>query len=374
MSKKTSRLIVANSEQNADLLYATKFFAPDEFVWLEHGGKTSAVFSALEIDRARRVADVDEFIPLAIIEEEYQKKHGKKPDLPTVAALLLRRKKIRSVSVPAAFPLACAQALQRAGVTVSVASPFFSRREFKSAAEINRITAAQRHAEFGLARGFEILRAADIDRKNFIVWNGRKLTSEILRGEIDAAVVRHGGLPANTIVAGGLQGCDPHEKGHGPLMARQTIVIDIFPRDQRTGYFGDLTRSVVKGAACEAIKKLYATVSAAQRMVLRELRPGADGGQLHERVKKHFTDSGYPTMRRGGRWVGFFHGTGHSLGLEIHEAPRFSDGKFKRGQVMTVEPGLYIPEIGGIRLEDLVVLTAGGNRNLTRAPRFLEIP
>ncbi|MDR1190729.1 MAG: Xaa-Pro peptidase family protein [Verrucomicrobiales bacterium] len=373
MSRPAAKLIIANSEQNADLLYATKFFAPDEFIWLAHRGKTAAVFSPLEIDRARQSATVDECIPLTMFEDEYQKRHGHKPDLPAVAALLLRREKIRRVNVPAAFPLACAQTLQRAGITVNVATPFLPQREFKTAEEIKHITAAQRHAEFGLARGLEILRAATVDRKNFIVWNGKKLTSEILRGEIDAAIIRHGGLPANTIVAGGAQGCDPHEQGHGPLLARRTIVLDLFPRDRRTGYFGDLTRSVVKGAAGDALKQLYATVSAAQNLVLRALRPGVDGAKLHERVKQYFTAAGYPTEQRDGHWVGFFHGTGHSLGLEIHEAPRFSAGKFKAGQIMTVEPGLYYPDIGAIRIEDLVILTATGHRNLTNAPKFLEI-
>ncbi|MDR1145916.1 MAG: Xaa-Pro peptidase family protein [Verrucomicrobiales bacterium] len=369
-----TKLIIAASEHSADLLYATKFFVPDEIIWLERRGTTCAVFSPLEIDRARQAAEVDECLPLTVLEDAWQKEHGRKPSLAEAAALLLRRKRIRSVSVPADFPLAYAETLRRAGVTVSVATPFFPQREFKTAAEIRHITAAQRHAECGLARGLEVLRAADVDRRQCLRWNGKKLTSEILRGEIDAAIMRHGGLPANTIVAGGRQSCDPHETGHGPLRAGQTIVLDIFPRDQRTGYFGDLTRSVVKGVASDAIKKLYATVSAAQTMVLRELRPGADGAQLHERVKQFFTDSGYPTEQRAGRWVGFFHGTGHSLGLEIHEAPRFAAGKFKTGQIMTVEPGLYYPDLGGIRIEDLVVITASGNKNLTKAPKFLEIP
>jgi Xaa-Pro aminopeptidase len=363
------KLIIANSEQNADLLYATKFFVPDEIIWLEHRGKHSAVFSPLEIDRARKSANCDEFIPLSDLEKAL----GKKASLPALAALLLKKKNIRHITIPASFPFAYAQTLQQAGITTSVQTPFFPQREFKSAQEITHITKSQRHAESGLARGIEILRTARIDRKNFITWNGKKLTSETLRGEIDTAVMRHGGLPANTIVAGGLQGCDPHEKGHGPLMANQTIILDIFPRDQQTGYFGDLTRSVVKGRANDQTKRLYATVLAAQKMALRELKPGVDGAKLHEKVKNYFTTNGYPTEQRQGRWTGFFHGTGHSLGLEIHEPPRFAAGKFKKNQTMTVEPGLYIPEIGGIRIEDLVVLTANGNKNFTKAPKFLEI-
>jgi Xaa-Pro aminopeptidase len=108
-------------------------------------------------------------------------------------------------------------------------------------------------------------------------------------------------------------------------------------------------------------------------MALRAMKPGVDGAKLHAAVKDFFTAKGYPTELREGRWVGFFHGTGHSLGLEIHEPPRFAAGKFKVGQVMTVEPGIYDPAVGGVRIEDLVVLVPGGIRNLTRCPKFLEL-
>jgi len=139
------------------------------------------------------------------------------------------------------------------------------------------------------------------------------------------------------------------------------------------GYFGDLTRTVVRGRAPEALGKLRATVLAAQKMVLRAMKPGADGAALHRQVTDYFTAQGYPTRRERGRWVGFFHGTGHSLGLEIHESPRFAAGKFKPGQVMTVEPGLYYPGIGGVRIEDLVYISGKGCRNLTRAPDVWEL-
>ncbi|NJK91987.1 MAG: M24 family metallopeptidase, partial [Blastochloris sp.] len=110
-----------------------------------------------------------------------------------------------------------------------------------------------------------------------------------------------------------------------------------------------------------------------QALALKKMKAGADGAALHEEVKTYFKEQGYPTEQRAGRWVGFFHGTGHSLGLEIHEAPRFSAGRFRRGQVMTVEPGLYYPGLGGVRIEDLVVIEAKGIRNLTKAPDVFEL-
>jgi Xaa-Pro aminopeptidase len=180
-------------------------------------------------------------------------------------------------------------------------------------------------------------------------------------------------LPANTIVAGGDQACDPHERGHGPLFANSLIILDIFPRDAASGYFGDMTRTVVRGRASEKQRDLWETVRTGQEMALKKMKPGVDGLKLHNEIKKLFADRGYPTEVRNGRQVGFFHGTGHGLGLEIHEYPRFQKTVFKKGQVLTVEPGLYYPGLGGVRLEDVAVLTDTGMRLLSRFEKRLEI-
>jgi len=370
-----SRLIIGSSDQDADLLYATKFFVPDDFVWLEHRGRTFAVLSPLEIDRAKRTAKVDEVLSLAELEAPLAKKLGRKPKTVEVVASLLESRKIRAVEVHERFPSGYLEGLRDLGIQVKVSQqPFFPQRMVKTAVEIKHVERGLRLAEAGMERAFSILEEAVIGPKKEILWNGARLTSEILRGEIDAAIIRLGGLPARTIVAGGLQACDPHEGGSGPLKANQAIIIDIFPRDQKTGYFGDLTRTVVKGSAGAKLKHLYATVQEGKQIALGQMKPGADGKAIHEGITRYFAERGYPTEQRNGRWVGFFHGTGHSLGLEIHEAPRFSASKFPVGEVMTVEPGLYIPEIGGVRLEDLVVMTAKGPRNLTRVKEQLEIP
>ena len=227
--------------------------------------------------------------------------------------------------------------------------------------------------EKGLARAMEVLAASKIGPGKKLIWSGRTLTSEILRAEIDSAILRAGGLPANTIVAGGDQACDPHERGSGPLKADSLIILDIFPRDAGSGYFGDMTRTVVRGRASEEQRRLWETVREGQALALRKMKPGVDGLKLHNEVKQLFTDSGFPTEVRKGRQVGFFHGTGHGLGLEIHEFPRFQKTVFKPGQVLTVEPGLYYPGIGGARLEDVVVLTKTGTRMLSRFEKRLEI-
>ena len=157
------------------------------------------------------------------------------------------------------------------------------------------------------------------------------------------------------------------------MKANSLIILDIFPRDAKSGYFGDMTRTVVRGRASEAQRRLWETVWEGQKLALKKMKPGVDGLELHNEVKQFFTDRGFPTGVRDGRQVGFFHGTGHGLGLEIHEYPRFQKTVFKVGQVLTVEPGLYYPGVGGARIEDVAVVTRSGHRLLSRFEKRLEI-
>ena len=222
----------------------------------------------------------------------------------------------------------------------------------------------------------EVLRRSKIARNRRLIYHGLPLTSEKLRAVIDCAILQACGLAANTIVAGGIQACDPHERGHGRLRANEPIIIDIFPRSQKTGYFGDITRTVVRGRASEAVKKLYHTVWRGQKIGFEQIRAKVPTADIHKAVQKFFVQQGYKTGRRDGRMEGFFHGTGHGLGLEIHEAPRIgatSAGQLRAGHVVTVEPGLYYPEIGGVRLEDVALVTANGAKNMTRFEKVLEI-
>jgi Xaa-Pro aminopeptidase len=185
--------------------------------------------------------------------------------------------------------------------------------------------------------------------------------------------LRAGGVPAGTIVAGGDQACDPHERGYGALYADSLIILDVFPRDAKTGYFGDMTRTVLRGRASEAQRKLWETVKAGQALALKRVKAGVDGMTIHKAIQELFAARGFPTEVRNGRRVGFFHGTGHGLGLEIHEHPRLQKVVLKDRQVLTVEPGLYYPGVGGAREEDVVVVTKTGCRILSRFPKQLEI-
>jgi Xaa-Pro aminopeptidase len=379
MSKRTkkndaTRLIVAASENDPDMLYATRFFAPDAFIFLEERGKRTLVLSDLEIDRARKQAQADEFVSYSALEREVQGNQRMAPAYEKVLSHFLRKRGVRSAVVPANFPLGFAQELAASNISLRTTNGlFWPEREAKTDEELKAMRRALQITEAGMGRAMEVLKASKSGAGKKLMWSGKTLSSEVLRAEIDSAVLRAGGLPANTIVAGGDQACDPHERGSGPLKANSLIILDIFPRDAKSGYFGDMTRTVVRGRASDEQRRLWETVREGQELALRKMKPGVDGLNLHNKVKQFFTDRGFLTEVRGGKQVGFFHGTGHGLGLEIHEFPRFQKTVFKVGQVLTVEPGLYYPGLGGVRIEDVAVVTKSGNRLLSRFEKRVEI-
>ena len=377
MSGSETLLIVADSERDANMLYATGLFVPYPFIYLKTRGRPLIVLSDLEIDRARAQAPHCRAASLNAYQRKLLVRGIKRPGLAHVVRQILREKGIRHATVPDDFPLGLATDLEKLGVRVKARpGTFFPEREIKSAAEVRKISAALMMAEVGMAEGMEVLRRAKIGRGRKLIYHNLPLTSEKLRSVIDCAILQASGLAANTIVAGGRQACDPHERGYGPLRAHEPIIIDIFPRSQKTGYFGDITRTVVRGRASEAARKLYHTVFEGQKIAFNKIRAGALTTAVHKAVQQFFEQQGYQTGRRNGRMEGFFHGTGHGLGLEIHEAPRVgatSTGRLQPGHVVTVEPGLYYPEIGGVRLEDVALVTNNGARNLTRFEKVLEI-
>jgi Xaa-Pro aminopeptidase len=371
---KPARLIVAASDTDADMLYATKFWAPDPFIFLERNGKRTLVLSDLEIDRGRKQADADEFVMFSELEREVQGKSRKAPPYERVLAHFLKKRGVRSATVPANFPLRYAEELTMNKIRVRATNGFFwPAREAKSNEEVEMMGQALRITEQGLKRAIEVLTQSKSGSGKRLRWHGKALTSEILRAEIDSAILRAGGIPQGTIVAGGDQACDPHERGFGPLYADSLIILDVFPRDAKTGYFGDMTRTVLRGRASDAQRKLWETVKSGQGLGLRRIKAGVDGMTIHKAIQELFASRGFPTELRKGRRVGFFHGTGHGLGLEIHEHPRLQKVTLKDRQVLTVEPGLYYPGLGGARLEDVVLVTKTGCKILSRFPKQLEI-
>jgi Xaa-Pro aminopeptidase len=373
--RKRARLLYAASEADPDILYPTGFFAPDPFLFVETRGKRVLVMSDLERDRARRQATVDEVLSWTAFAKKLEAR-GVRPTAAAVIAAALRHLKVRSVSVPRSFPLGLSMELDELGVRLEVEpDPFWPAREIKTAAEVRAIRAALRAAEAGLVAGIAALKGCRIGRDGWLRRDGRRFTAEDLRAAVNTRILAEGCLPSHTICAPGDQAVDPHEEGRGPIRAHTPVVMDIFPRSERTGYYGDLTRTVVRGRASDALRAVYALVHEGVRLGHRRVGPGASGTAIHREIQDLFTSRGYRTGLQGGRMQGFFHGTGHGLGLQIHEPPSISTrGTILRaGHVVTVEPGLYYLGLGGVRIEDVARVTATGSVNLTRVPKVLEV-
>jgi Xaa-Pro aminopeptidase len=368
--------MVAASESDANMLYATRFFAPDPFIFFAHKEKKHVMMSDLEIDRAKKQAEVDSVLSLSEYQRRVKARRPGNPSAVDIIELILRERKVRSVAVPANFPIRLGDELRSRGFALKVKKdPFFDRRERKRTEEVKSIARSLRVAELGLDAGIQALKRSKIGKNRYLYYRGRRLTSEMVKSIVNTAIMAQGWVPSHTIIASGDQCCDPHNEGHGPIKAHTSVIFDIFPRSQKTGYYGDLSRTVVRGHASPRLKEAYATVEAGQEMGFRLIRAGANGKAIHESIVALFTQRGFPTGKLDGRMQGFFHGTGHGLGLEIHEPPRISGNPdtLRAGHVVTVEPGLYYIGMGGVRLEDVVLVTGSGNRNLTRYPKVLEV-
>jgi Xaa-Pro aminopeptidase len=370
-----ARLLYAASETDADILYPTGFFAPDPFLFVQAGRRRIMVMSDLEWDRARQQARVSRVLRWSRVARRIEDEGGR-PTVAAVVARVLRDLHVRAAEVPRSFPVGLARELQAAGVRLRVAKdPFWPERAVKRPDEVRAVQAALRAAEAGLLAGLEALRGCRIGRDGFLRRDGRRFSAEDLRRAVNTRILAEGAVPSHTICAPGDQAVDPHEEGHGPIRAHQPIVMDIFPRSESTGYFGDLTRTVVRGRASERLKEVYALVNEGVRLGHRRVGDGVEGMDVHKEIQDLFEARGYRTGVQDGRMQGFFHGTGHGLGLQIHEPPSISTrpSTLRAGHVVTVEPGLYYLGLGGVRIEDVALVTRTGSRNLTRVPKVLEI-
>lgn len=368
-------LLVSASEGDSNMLYAVGFFVPDPFIFFEHRGASFVVMSDLEIDRAKKQSRADKVLSLSLYQKKIRKS-GKAPAMIDILDLIFRERGIRKLIVPANFPALLSDQLRAKGFSVQIRrDPFFAQRETKNNLEVKQIAESLRVAVLGLEAGIRMLKRTQTKRDGYLYLNGARLTSEMLKTAVNTTIMAQGWLPSHTIISSGNQCVDPHHEGTGPIKANTSIIFDIFPRSQKNGYFGDLSRTVVRGRASDKLKEIYAAVQAGQQIGFDMIRDGINGREVHQKILDLFAARGFATGRIDGRMQGFFHGTGHGLGLDIHEAPRIApiDATLKTGHVVTVEPGLYYTGVGGVRLEDVVLVKDKGNRNLTDCPQFLEV-
>ncbi len=375
MANDRATLMIAASETDSNLYYATRFIAPDPFIFLETAGTRLMLMSDLEMDRARSQAAVDRILSYSEVERRAQAQGQAAPGTVDVLHLVLQDHGIKQLLVPANFPFGHAARLQALGYQLETKKePFYEQRAIKTAEEIRCIEAAQRATEAAVAAAHDALRNAEI-RGDTLWLDGAPLTSERIKKVINVRLMERDCVAQHTIVAGGEQACDPHNEGSGPLPAHRSIIFDVFPRSAATRYFADMSRTVLRGTASPELTRLYQAVKDAQEEAITRVRAGADGTKIHQGICDRFDKAGYATGLVNGRMQGYFHGTGHGVGLDIHEHPRISrhGSILQEGEVVTVEPGLYYPGLGAVRIEDMVLVTKDGCRNLTDFPKTFEL-
>jgi len=287
----------------------------------------------------------------------------------------------KKVQVPIHFPLDMADFLRRYGVKLIPTYPFFPQRAVKTKEEINLIKECLAHTKLAFRTIENVLRRSKI-KKNRIYYKNKILTSEFLKQEAERALIEKGMFDLlGMIISTGGQTAIPHHDGNGPILPHQPIVCDIFPRHRKSGYFADMTRTFVKGKPSPEIQKMYDAVLQAQSAALKKIRAGVSAKEIHNVAADVILKEGYDVGEKG-----MIHGLGHGVGLDIHEKPSLkpnSEDILESGNVITVEPGLYYPKIGsprrskaeagGVRIEDMVLVTKTGCQNLTNYPKKLVI-
>ncbi len=373
---KTAEVIIDSTEKNADLYYITGFSAPDPFIYFKIGSRKHMMMNDLEIDRAKKTANVHSVLSLT----KYQKKAEKLSKTPTALDALivaLKEKKIKKLLVPDSMAFTKVDYFRNKKFRVeSGPTPFYLNRLQKNPKEMKYVLDAQRAVFSAMRLAEDMIRKSTI-KKNALYLQGKPLTSERVRDEIQLHLYGKGYVCSEgTIVACGNDSIDPHNFGSGILRPHQSIIVDIFPKSMKTLFYGDATRTFCKGKAPAKLRKMYNVVKKAQIDAMKKIRAGVNGFKIHQGILDYFESQGFSTGEKNGRMQGFFHSTGHGIGLELHEAPlRIGpvDYKMKKGYVASVEPGLYYKGIGGVRIEDLVYVTGSGCKILASYPKKLEI-
>ncbi len=378
-------LVIGAPQHDAAAYHLSGFLAPDPVICLQAAGKKYLAVSSLEYGRAEKQAKVDKLLSydeLDIMKLAKKLKSGPKAFAAAIANLVEKiGAKDSPITVPPDFAIVYADELRAHGLTITPDTKLFGNlRRAKTETEISHIEQTQRAIEASCARAVEILKESEVSGDDTLQWRDEPLTSELLRAEIDVELLRRNCAADGTIVAGGPQAADPHERGHGPLKAGESIIVDIFPMNLSNRYYSDMTRTFIKGEPNETLQGMYDAVLESQNAALAMVKAGVNGKDVHSKVAEILHEAGYKTNvhdQEEGKPLteGFFHGTGHGVGLELHEAPRvaLADDELIPGDVISIEPGVYDPRIGGVRIEDLVVVTEDGCRNLTEFPKKFRV-
>jgi Xaa-Pro aminopeptidase len=360
-------LLHADTERSADLFHAIPFTIIDPFMYVEWEDRRAAVISVLDGDKVRE-AGIEVFDPSRFGNDELLSQGLSRLEVDIqVTVRACRDLGIEEAVVPPEFPVAYADALRAGGIELDVdAERFALRRRIKTRAQLDGIRRAQKAADAAMAEAAKLLHALP-----------EGLSCERVRAAmIDVCDELGCDLPPDVIVSHGPQSAVGHESGFGEIKAGEPVVVDIWPRDRRSRCWADMTRTFVAGGGepSEELRTFWELSRESLRAVTRMVRAGADCRAIYDASCEPFEAAGQKTQRtkEPGKPLqeGYYHGLGHGVGLEVHERPGLgrSPDTLMAGDVITLEPGCYRPGFGGVRLEDIVVVTDDGCELLTDFP------
>jgi Xaa-Pro aminopeptidase len=368
-------LLVAPGQGDADWLYATGFDV-ENALFVDFGGDQVLVVPELEYERAKAEARVGKVIDRR--QAGWVESRDGIAAWSAVAAHVLKERGVDGVRISARLPIGYYEELEKADVTMEVDRELFrERRRRKTREEASFIHSAQRAAEVACAEVIAHLAVSEA-REGLLWLDGRPLSSERLMARAEAALAEIGYTGSQMIIAGAPNNSLPHFRGEGQLRGDVPIIIDIFPRGMTSGYRGDLTRTVVVGEVSDQVRRMWEACNAALEVALAMVKAGVNGRDVHLAACRVLVEHGFGTYTEGfeGNLEGprMSHSLGHGVGLDVHEAPQLRDLDYPlvAGDVVTVEPGLYLAGLGGVRVEDTGLVTAEGFRNFTTLPRSLD--
>jgi Xaa-Pro aminopeptidase len=355
------------SSRDADMRYLTRFTTSDPFVYFKKPGENATiVISQMEVGRASRESPATVMTRAEAGLPEILKKVK---DPVRATAKMIANLAGKKILVPPQFPLGLARALGRY-CTVSVdTGTVLSLRAKKTKSEIAAMRRVQKVTETALGLGVTLIKKS-VPRKGTLYRKGRPLTAEQVKLVMHGHLLACGCTAVDTIVSCGEDTAIPHMTGTGPLRADEPIIIDLFPVEEKSGYYADMTRTVVRGEPSDKIREMYDTLREAKQLAISRVKPKVPGSEVYQAVVDFFAERGYESDTRG-----FVHSLGHGVGLQVHELPNLGPGglALAAGNVITIEPGLYYPGTGGVRLEDMGSVSARGFDNFTAYPEELVL-
>ncbi|MCP4169360.1 MAG: aminopeptidase P family protein [Fuerstiella sp.] len=375
--RKIAKICAGVPAMNNTLLWRIRFMVGDPVALLElpdsDGTRSTLLLRDIEMQRARKSANVDEVGCPADFSPEGGLSGDRETATAQAAAECLRREGVTDVVADRTLPLIFAEFLSRAGITVQCDTELWvGERRQKNEEEIEHLRQSQNVTEQAMQFACEMIAGAEARSGGVLYHDGSPLTSERVRTAVDHFLMDQGFTNPSSIVAGGPTGADCHDIGSGELLTGLPVIVDIFPRSRSTLYWGDCTRTVVHGDIPDEIKAMHAAVRKAKAAGVATAAPGVTGEQVHRATIQVIQDNGFSVGLPGDEspdsYCAMTHGTGHGVGLDVHEPPLLDmkGPELLVGDVLTIEPGLYRRDMGGVRVEDMVVVTKDGCTNLNK--------